>query len=210
MRRIDRGISPQENGHPKRFSPYGKAKMDLIQRLGRYCNYCERIQCDLHVEHVVPKFHEPDWEEEWTNFLLSCVNCNSIKGDRNSSRDGYTWPDDDERWNPFHYLPDGLVKVAGDLTESNRLKAENLSNLVGLDRRPGHARLSPRDLRWRERREAWRTAAWALEQLDHGSADVEWVVRLAKATGFWSVWMTIFADNLDLCRRLRNEFPGTR
>ena len=210
MRRIDRGAWPQENGRPRRFSPYRKAKLDLIERLGRYCNYCERTQCDLHVEHVVPKFHRSDLEEEWTNFLLSCVNCNSIKGDRNTSRDGYTWPDDDEPWNPFRYLPEGFVEIAGGLTDTDMLKAQNLNDLMGLDRRPGHGSFSPPDLRWLERRGAWRMAELASAKLAHGSTDVESVVMLAKATGFLSVWMTIFAGNTEVCGLLRQQFPGTR
>ena len=208
MRRVDRGAWPLDGGLPRQFRPYRKAKRDLLERLGRYCSYCERTKCDLHVEHVVPRCQRPDLEEEWTNFLLGCVNCNSIKRNRNTSRDGYTWPDDDERWNPFEYLPEGIVRVRPDLPDSRRVKAENLSELVGLERRPGNDPTAS-DLRWRDRREAWRIAEMACKKLDRG-LDMDVLVVLAKETGFWSVWTTIFSDYPEVCGRLRDAFPGTR
>ena len=93
MRRVDRGSWPLDDANnPKSFQPYNKAKADLLSRLGGYCSYCERTG-DLHIEHVVPTNHRPDLEQEWTNFLFGCANCNAIKGDRNLSRNGYLWPD---------------------------------------------------------------------------------------------------------------------
>ena len=35
------------------------------------------------------------------------------------------------------------------------------------------------------------------------------VVKLAKASGFFSVWMTVFNDDADMRLRLINSFPGT-
>ena len=80
MRRVDRGPWPLDDANtPKSFQPYNKAKADLLSRLGGYCRYCERTG-DLHIEHVVPTNHRPDLEQEWTNFLFGCANCNAIKG----------------------------------------------------------------------------------------------------------------------------------
>lgn len=39
---------------------------------------------------------------------------------------------------------------------------------------------------------------------------VELIVDLALATGYWSVWMTVFAGHRDVRLRLRKAFPGTR
>ena len=69
--------------------------------------------------------------------------------------------------------------------------------------------LVPRDLRWRDRSEAWRSAEFARQRVNEG-ADVDWVIQLAKAVGFFSVWMTVFADDIQMCARLRRSFPGTR
>lgn len=38
----------------------------------------------------------------------------------------------------------------------------------------------------------------------------ECVVRLAQATGFFSIWMQVFQAEPDMRRRLIDAFPGTR
>lgn len=207
MRRVDRGPWPEEHGKPKAFGPYQLAKRDLLDRLGPYCSYCERTG-DLHVEHVVPKCHRDDLRGEWTNLLLGCANCNGTKGSRNDSRDGYTWPDDDVTWSPFEYLPEGRVRVADGLPEGDRLKAERLFELVGLGRRPTRDPKAS-DQRFLRRQEAWRTAELALGKLVEGLCDLDMVTELAQATGFWSVWMTVFTSRADVRERLRAAFPGT-
>ena len=82
-----------------------------------------------------------------------------------------------------------------------------MSELVGLERRPGRG---PRatDLRWRKRREAWEVARVARQRY-RGNRDADLVMDLAKAHGFWSVWMTVFAEPSAVCDRLRQVFPGT-
>ena len=208
MRPVERGPRPlDEEGAPKGFHPYQKAKADLLTRLGEYCNYCERTG-DLHVEHVVPRNRRPDLEEDWDNFLLGCGNCNSIKSDRNLSREGYVWPDRDDTSRSFEYLRDGIVKVKEDISERDRVRAEKLFELVGLGRRPTNDPCA-RDQRWRKRREAWGKAEFARSRFEQG-ADSDMVVQLAKATGFWSVWMTVFAVHPKIRDHLRQCFPGTR
>ena len=208
MRRVDRGPWPlDEENREKRFRPYRKAKADLLAKLGNYCSYCERPG-DLHVEHVIPVKHREDLEGEWTNFLLGCANCNGTKQHRNQSRDGYLWSDEDDTQAVFEYLPEGIVRVRADIPEPDRTEAKNLFNLVGLGRRPTN---DPRasDLRWRKRREAWRTAEVARQKIADGD-DPEWVIRLAQASGFWSVWMAVFHEYPDVRDRLERGFPGTR
>ena len=208
MRRVDRGPWPlDEENREKRFRPYRKAKADLLAKLGNYCNYCERPG-DLHVEHVIPVQHREDLEGEWTNFLLGCANCNGTKQHRNRSRDGYLWPDEDNTRAVFEYLPDGIVRVRADIPEPDRTEAENLFNLVGLGRKPTNDPQAS-DLRWRKRREAWRTAEMARQSIAEGN-DPELVIRLAQASGFWSVWMAVFHEYPDVRDRLERGFPGTR
>ncbi len=112
-------------------------------------------------------------------------------------------------WRPFEYLPHGRVKVAGNLSDSNRIKAERLFDLVGLGRQPA-SNPTASDLRYLSRLEAWDNAVVARAKLVEGRIDVDTVVELAKATGFWSVWMTVFVGNSAVCDRLRDAFPGTR
>ena len=196
------------NNNPKTFHPYRRAKTDLLERIGGYCSYCERTG-DLHIEHVAPRRQRPDLTEDWTNFLLGCANCNGTKGNRNQSRDGYLWPDQDDTEGAFEYLPDGIVKVRNDLPELEGGKARRLFELVGLGCCPAGDPCA-RDLRWRDRREAWRQAAYARQRVEDGADIIDEVIALAKAIGFWSVWMTVFAGQPQVCDLLRLHFPGTR
>ena len=95
-----------------------------------------------------------------------------------------------------------------DLPEPDLTNAKRLFDLVGPGRRPAH---DPRakDLRGRDRSEAWRGAEFARQRVEEG-ADVGWVMQLAKAVGFFSVWMSVFADDIQMCARPRRSFPGTR
>ena len=209
MRRVDRGLWPLDaQNNPKRFQPYNKAKADLLDRLGEYCSYCERPG-DLHVEHVVPKKHRQDLQEDWANMLLACSNCNGIKRSNNLSRQGYLWPDKDNTEAAFSYFPEGIVRVRENLPSRIRTKAEKLFNLVGLDRIPTKDP-SARDRRWAKRRAAWGKAVLIRQRFKEGVADVDSVIELAQARGFFSVWMTVFANEPQICRRLRQSFPGTR
>ena len=78
MRPIDKSlfISNQVS-----YIPYGEAKPDLIAAIGKYCSYCERegFSSALDVEHIEDKDTHPALTYLWSNFLLSCKNCNSIK-----------------------------------------------------------------------------------------------------------------------------------
>jgi hypothetical protein len=62
---------------------YKEAILPLKARLGRFCSYCEQPLPDAApVEHVVPKAPFPAFVLCWDNFLLSCNQCNAVKGDK--------------------------------------------------------------------------------------------------------------------------------
>ena len=204
MRAVERGPWPTGNdGQPIEFSHYRCAKLVLVDRIGDYCSYCERTG-DLHVEHVVPQSIAPKLETEWSNFLLSCVNCNSRKSNENASRRGLLWPDCDDTFAAFVYRSGGRVSVNWNLTPKERRKACSLFNLVGLgesgtrtDRRP------------HKRRQAWDQAA-TVRSLINDEDSRCLAVEVALGTGFFSVWMAVFHDDSDMRQRLGDAFPGTR
>ncbi len=212
MRPIARGATPRdEEGEPKQFSHYSHARKDLIDRLGKYCSYCgTRLAAHLGVEHVRPKDPNPDLELQWDNFLLACTNCNSTKGHRDVVLDEYFWPHRDNTFRAFVYTEGGLIRVDSNLPDAERNRAKQTIDLMGLDRTPINDP-AKKDQRWENRREVWTMAVDArLDLVAKDTASLrKWIVNTATGRGFWSVWMTVFADDQDMLRRLMDAFPGT-
>ncbi len=209
MRPVKRGDAPNS------YSRYQEAIGDLEGCLGRYCSYCERrFQVSLAVEHVVPKSLDRTRELDWNNFLLGCVNCNSVKGAKPTNEMDFFWPDRDNTLLAIDYKPGGLVEVKATLTDDQKQKAERLIDLVGLDRHPGQpAAKQPaeRDKRYMDREEVWKLAQSKREALARNNNDDFRIViaDLAKAEGFFSVWMTVFHDEPDMRRRFFEGLIGT-
>ena len=195
----------------ERYSPYGKAKMPLLGNLGWYCSYCEgyRMPDELSVEHVEPKGANGD-ETAWDNFLLCCRVCNSIKGHPETHASEYHWPHIDNTYNDFVYTAGGAVLLNPNLGEQEKEKARKLFDMLKLGAYPGSETLpTPCDYRWMRRMETWTEAERLKNKIDAGTADVEEIVRMAKQTGYWSVWFTVFNGDEEVRRRLISDFPGT-
>lgn len=209
MRPVTRGPAPRD------YRRYGEAIGDLETVLGTYCSYCERrLPVSLAVEHVVPKSLVPELETVWDNFLLGCTNCNSVKLDQPTNKRDFLWPDVDNTLRAYLYSKGGFVTVADGLTRTMKRKASKLMELVGLNRHgtEGHPAPAPRDKRWQQRNDAWDAAVLAksrLEALGDDPAAQDLVVLAAEGFGFFSVWMTVFADHAVLKQRLIQTFKGT-
>ena len=213
MRPIERGDTPQDkDGNPKVFAKYANARPYLIGRIGEYCSYCEmHLDASLAVEHVKPKKHHPGLALEWSNFLLGCTNCNSIKTDTDVNLDDYYWPDQDNTARAIKYLSGGRVQVNSEVLNAEEQKrAERTIKLTGLDRKPGNNPTAS-NRRWNNRREAWDIAIESLQDLETANypAMRRQIVRTAQAKGFWSVWMTVFKNDADMLERFIQAFPGT-
>ncbi len=215
MRPVKRGACPTDaKGKTIRFSDYPQARRELIQRLGEYCSYCEmHVDASLAVEHVRPKQPPgaaavlPERALAWDNFLLACTNCNSTKGNTDVVLADYLWPDRHDTFHSLRYSPGGQVSSAPG---RHKTRAERLIRLVGLDKMPDTAEAS--DRRWLNRREAWELAERAKRNLARCPVEAmkAQIIDTAKAKGFWSVWMTVFADDPDMQNRLIAAHPGTR
>lgn len=207
MRPVDRGSSPRT------YTNYRDAQPDLIERLGDYCSYCERqIETHIAVEHIQPKSRVPTLCNEWTNFLLACVNCNSCKGDSDIVVDDYFWPDTDNTLLAFDYLSGGRVVPHPTLITANITKAQSTITLFGLDREPGHPNYNKRaDKRWQRRFEAWDLAQRDLQRLNMNNTDEvrELIVENAIARGMFSIWLKVFEGDPDMKHRLISSFKGT-
>lgn len=145
MRPVDKGSAPRT------YSDYREAKGDLSARLGDYCSYCERrVETHLAVEHIQPQSSHIALQNEWANLLLSCVNCNSVKGKKSVTLDDYFWPDRDNTLRAIQYLEGGMAAPHIGLAPEDHIRAENTISLTGLDRFPGNSgqEPTPADQRW--------------------------------------------------------------
>jgi hypothetical protein len=210
MRPIERGVAPRT------YTDYPQAHDDLCAVIGDYCSYCERqIETHLAVEHVQPKSRKKALRNEWTNFLLGCVNCNSCKGKKAVALGGFVWPDVDNTARAYFYTSSGEVAVMPRMRKPNRDRALATLALVGLDRVPGHAdrkkRPSSSDIRWRRRQEAFDLATRQLNALAAQDTPIvrQLIVEAALGRGMFSIWMQVFIADADMRRRLVAAFRGT-
>ncbi|MEI6705739.1 MAG: hypothetical protein WCK96_01245 [Methylococcales bacterium] len=215
MRPVERGFVPLDsNGNGVKFKTYGDARDYLIGRLGDYCSYCESPLLAPAVEHVQPQSTVPELRNHWYNFLLACVFCNSVKKDTPiniNSVHNYFWASQQNTFRAFRYEKDRAPQIAMCLKPAHRQIAQNTLELTGLDREPSHPKLTVKDRRWIKRNEAWAKAEQAKQRLNQQPIDLmrEQIIDTATSTGFWSVWMTVFQDNIDMRQRLINAFTGT-
>ena len=208
MRPVDKGAAPAV------YARYQDASLDLMDRLGDYCSYCERqIETHLAVEHVRPKVQRTTLRNSWANFLLGCVHCNSSKGKKRVALRDYFWPDRDNTLRAFEYGDDGLVRPHANLAAVDQARARDTIALTGLDKFPGNPGREPTgsDRRWRRRQEIWQLANWDRARLASQDTAVvrELIVENAVARGMFSIWWTVFAGDIDMRRRLREVFIGT-
>jgi uncharacterized protein (TIGR02646 family) len=214
MRPVIRGDSPQDED----FDDYRDAFPELASRLGFYCSYCERrIVTNLAVEHIQPK-KLPQYEQlegRWENFLLGCVNCNSTKGKKDVVLAEFLLPDRDNTAFAYSYRQDGTIDVNGALSTGQTTLATSTLELVGLDTPINAAEDENGEIvaidRVSQRMEAWLIAQEAKETLESlASATMrQLVVQTALALGHFSIWMAVFAADVEMRKLLVKEFPGT-
>lgn len=208
MRPVEKGIAPSA------YARYQDAGPDLRNCLGNYCSYCERqIETHLAVDHIQPKSHLPALATDWQNFLLSCVNCNSCKGDTRVNLVDYFWPDSDNTLRAFQYIRGGVIQPSPELDPVLSAKARDTISLTGLDRYPSNPGREPTiaDQRWLRRQEAWEIAERSLTILAQQDTALirELIVNVATGRGEFSIWWTVFSGDVDMRRRLRDAFIGT-
>lgn len=212
MRPVRRGPWPKQGRTRITFGEYDEAREPLIQRIGAYCSYCEMPHPTPAVEHILGKKAHPAMRLSWTNFLLTCWSCNSVKGSRATSISDYYWPDRDNTARVFEIERGGRIRLSGTLSTKQIKIASKTMELTGFHRDPSSIPPATKhDRRWRQRLVAWRTAEHCRVLYSQNSTtEMRTMVRLAAiATGFWSIWMTVFARIPEVRRDLVIAFPGT-
>lgn len=192
------------------YKEYGDAKLPLIGNIGQYCSYCEGYEklSSLDVEHIVAK-SKGGSEYSWNNFLLCCKICNSNKGKKVISTDCYL-PHLNNTFYIFIYDETGRVSINNNIPVLSKKKAQNLLDLIKLQRYPGTDNSpSPKDFRWKYRYEAWNKALRYRKLFEKDLITEDDVISYAKDIGQWSIWFTVFKGIDSVRRRLISDFPGT-
>jgi len=211
MRPVVKGAIPLDiNNTPKVFTDHKQAKRDLIGRIGSYCSYCERkISSNLAIEHVKPKGINPALRLVWDNFLLACTNCNSTKGSANLNLVHYYWPDQHNTFIAFEYRNTGFLSPSKNPIVDSII-AKNTIELTGINVIDISDEAS--DTRWEERLETWFLAEEELfdfENSTRGNNEIQGIIRTAIGHGFWSIWMKVFENHVDVQDALIAAFTGT-
>jgi len=219
MRPVDKKDKFNPNGTPLEYKPYGDAKPDLINEIGDYCSFCGKhlTRSALAVEHIYPKSYKNDagvkiyahLQYQWNNFLLACVNCNSVKGTKDTAAMNPFLPHEDNLLCYIEILEGGLAQVKDTVTGDNLERAQAFVNLVGLDRGPNHPNYSNKDDRWEYRLKAHELAERYLDKYQRGETDLETISTLAKIKGFFAVWFTVFEQHNIVKKALISAFKGT-
>ncbi len=201
MRPVERGDAPPG------ATTFDEMRPTLLDRLGRYCSYCEYpVKHAPHGEHIIPKDKFPAWEHRWDNLAVACSWCNGHKGkDRPAPDrvDDYLWPTRDNTARAFTYT-NVIPEVAGGLRGDLGNKAAMLRGLVDLG--------VTNDDRAKARAETFIQACKFLSRLA-GTPDPdlvrEMILDFAVETGFFSVWMEVFHGDLEIRKGLIARFLGT-
>ncbi|MDP4096227.1 hypothetical protein OIN60_05510 [Paenibacillus sp. P96] len=146
--------------------------------------------------------------------MLACGNCNSVKSDKPIVLSDFFWPDKDNTALAFEYSTGAVISPSPVLSPKQKQMAENTIKLTGLDRIPSSDPLinpEAKDRRWRERRTAYDKAEHSKVRLSTCNTIEmrEQIVETATSTGFFSIWMTVFKNDIDMMTRFINAFPGT-
>lgn len=184
------------------YKDYSDARSMLKCNLGKYCSYCEVFIRDPQLEHIQPKSIDnySTLEYKWSNFLLACGLCNSIKSNKDVVLKKVHLPHLNNTYLSLCYKEAGVVIVNPTLEGKSQEHAENLLKLVGFDRQ---------DSRSECRREIWDKAEECLRRYESGEYRLDLLMDYIKSVGYWSVWFTVFKTHDEIRKALIEEFPGT-
>ena len=221
MRPVDKGKSPYE-----KIKVYQDALPYLGKKIGLYCSYCEMpIKHVPEIEHVAAKSRGGDLTA-WSNLLLGCKYCNARKlvDVTPTTKTMYLWPDEQNTAIAYTYkngFPEINKNVLLELDVTGKLyeKAKNLYDMVALDHKPDeNGKKKSRDRRFIERSATYYRAKESLAGWKNSKNAPEQfreilkkqIVMTVVADGFFSVWLTVFSEEPEICNALIERYPGTR
>jgi hypothetical protein len=203
MRPVEKGASP------KVYTDYSIARHDLANRIGYFCSYCEmKVYNSIEVEHVLPQ-NQGGNSVDWSNFLLSCKYCNTIKSDHNGNLSDYVWPDRDNTDLVFDYSEAKIIEPKTTMAPTLYNMAVASINLMGLDRVPGGVnRPTEADTRWRSREEVWTIAKESYNNW-LSAPILQMALQIASTSlisGHYSIWCEIFKKEILVLTEIDNKY----
>jgi HNH endonuclease len=211
MRPVTKNHPQNQAGVRITFEYYLDARQYLIEQICRYCSFCEMPILNMPaVEHIKPKNCEGNPEKyanlrnHWSNFLLICAACNSTKGNRDIKLGNYYWPHKNNTILAFEGIT-GLIQPKGMLNPDQTIKAIATIELYGLNKIKDSS--NGIDIRFEQR---LKVISQAIERLQEYQSNPPIttennIIDAAENSGFWSVWYTIFNNEINVKQLLINE-----
>ena len=233
MRPLDKGNCPTIKNKTgiisnKKVAKYSDWRLDLIDRIGYYCAYCNMplTHC-LNVEHVVskkPRFAPKEYVVgsllDWENMLLACFKCNNAKSDEPINYEDYYFP---EKHNTFLIFDadidatkgSAILKVKTTLNVQQTIKAKRTIELFKFENIEDD-RSDIVDLRWQFRYNAYFVVKSAYEGYTRHkasnnfdeAADILNIKLVAEVTGFFQIWFDFFVNEPKVLQTLL-QIKGT-
>lgn len=221
MRPVIKSIRYSAPNVPLEVAHWREAKEELTNEMGNFCSYCGKYnsRSALQVEHIYGKkcvdaagnLKYTHLQNRWDNFLLACVNCNSVKNSKDIAVSDPYLPHLNNLLHYIEILAGGIVQIKPDVTGRDLIRTKAFIDLIGLDRIPGHPEYSNMDDRWDSRMKVADIAERQRFKYTQQATDIETIIDLAAATGYFNIWYTTFHAVEEVKHALINgaAFPGT-
>jgi hypothetical protein len=221
MRPVIKSIRYSSPNVPLEVTHWQEAKEELTNEIGTFCSYCGKYnsRSALHVEHIYGKkcidaagnLKYTHLQNRWDNFLLACVNCNSVKKSKDIAVSDPYLPHLNNLLHFIEILAGGIIRIKPEVTGIDFARTKAFIDLIGLDRIPGHPEYSNKDDRWDSRMKVADIAERQRFKYTRQATDIETIIDLAAATGYFSIWYTTFYAFEEVKHALINgvAFPGT-
>lgn len=116
-----------------------ETKNEFFKMTGGRCSFCTKRMVDFNsemtVEHIQTKVSVPSKIYEWENLLCACRTCNTKRSTKRYDKERYLDPTkikDISKY--FEFNMDGTIKIAKDLSESEKEKAVYMRDMYQLGR----------------------------------------------------------------------------
>ncbi len=214
-------MRPVKKGSPPTiYKQYGDAKIELTERLGLHCCYCEQSSKfeNMAVEHVFPKERHPCLKLCWSNFLLSCTLCNSKKGCTDifyHNVNNYIFPDRDDTYHQIAYPKTTGYLPKVDPSVNNPQKVQNTLNLFMKPYKNPTAKqiriVTEQATKWKEAGDSAERKRNFYLRLRDENLKVEYVEQINESAknDCWSIWMRQFEDILEIKEVILFALPNT-